>query len=297
MSNKKIAILTGGSSPEREISLESGQNIHNLLLQKGINCELIDYLNIRDLKNLEHFDTVFIAMHGYEGESGSLQKELTRLGIKFTGSNAQGCENTWNKNIFKQLLVQHDLPTPKSLVTADILNYEFPSGFFEDNYFFIKPVADGSSLDTFEISSKQDFESAKMLIKNTSQEFLLEESIKFKEFTVAILQDQVLPVLEIKSPNAFYDYDAKYISDKTIITESALSSAELKAIQNLAMDAFMISGCSGWGRVDILQADNGSFYAIEINTVPGMTSHSLFPKAASLAGISSVMLLEKIMEI
>jgi len=297
MSNKKIAILTGGSSPEREISLESGQNIHNLLLQKGINCELIDYLNIRDLKNLEHFDTVFIAMHGYEGESGSLQKELTRLGIKFTGSNAQGCENTWNKNIFKQLLVQHDLPTPKSLVTADILNYEFPSGFFEDNYFFIKPVADGSSLDTFEISSKQDFESAKMLIKNTSQEFLLEESIKFKEFTVAILQDQVLPVLEIKSPNAFYDYDAKYISDKTIITESALSSAELKAIQNLAMDAFMISGCSGWGRVDILQADNGSFYAIEINTVPGMTSHSLFPKAASLAGISSDMLLEKIMEI
>jgi len=297
MSNKKIAILTGGSSPEREISLESGQNIHNLLLQKGINCELIDYLNIQDLKNLEHFDTVFIAMHGYEGESGSLQKELTRLGIKFTGSNAQGCENTWNKNIFKQLLVQHDLPTPKSLVTADILNYEFPSGFFEDNYFFIKPVADGSSLDTFEISSKQDFESAKMLIKNTSQEFLLEESIKFKEFTVAILQDQVLPVLEIKSPNAFYDYDAKYISDKTIITESALSSAELKAIQNLAMDAFMISGCSGWGRVDILQADNGSFYAIEINTVPGMTSHSLFPKAASLAGISSVMLLEKIMEI
>jgi len=297
MSNKKIAILTGGSSPEREISLESGQNIYNLLLQKGINCELIDYLNIQDLKNLEHFDTVFIAMHGYEGESGSLQKELTRLGIKFTGSNAQGCENTWNKNIFKQLLVQHDLPTPKSLVTADILNYEFPSGFFEDNYFFIKPVADGSSLDTFEISSKQDFESAKMLIKNTSQEFLLEESIKFKEFTVAILQDQVLPVLEIKSPNAFYDYDAKYISDKTIITESALSSAELKAIQNLAMDAFMISGCSGWGRVDILQADNGSFYAIEINTVPGMTSHSLFPKAASLAGISSVMLLEKIMEI
>jgi len=297
MSNKKIAILTGGSSPEREISLESGQNIHNLLLQKGINCELIDYLNIQDLKNLEHFDTVFIAMHGYEGESGSLQKELTRLGIKFTGSNAQGCENTWNKNIFKQLLVQHDLPTPKSLVTADILNYEFPSGFFEDNYFFIKPVADGSSLDTFEISSKQDFESAKMLIKNTSQEFLLEESIKFKEFTVAILQDQVLPVLEIKSPNAFYDYDAKYISDKTIITESALSSAELKAIQNLAMDAFMISGCSGWGRVDILQADNGSFYAIEINTVPGMTSHSLFPKAASLAGISSDMLLEKIMEI
>jgi len=297
MSNKKIAILTGGSSPEREISLESGQNIHNLLLQKGINCELIDYLNIQDLKNLEHFDTVFIAMHGYEGESGSLQKELTRLGIKFTGSNAQGCENTWNKNIFKQLLVQHDLPTPKSLVTADILNYEFPSGFFEDNYFFIKPVADGSSLDTFEISSKQDFESAKMLIKNTSQEFLLEESIKFKEFTVAILQDQVLPVLEIKSPNAFYDYDAKYISDKTIITESALSSAELKAIQNLAMDAFMISGCSGWGRVDILQAHNGSFYAIEINTVPGMTSHSLFPKAASLAGISSDMLLEKIMEI
>ena len=297
MSNKKIAILTGGSSPEREISLESGQNIHNLLLQKGINCELIDYLNIQDLKNLEHFDTVFIAMHGYEGESGSLQKELTRLGIKFTGSNAQGCENTWNKNIFKQLLVQHDLPTPKSLVTADILNYEFPSGFFEDNYFFIKPVADGSSLDTFEISSKQDFESAKMLIKNTSQEFLLEESIKFKEFTVAILQDQVLPVLEIKSPNAFYDYDAKYISDKTIITESALSSAELKAIQNLAMDAFMISGCSGWGRVDILQADNGAFYAIEINTVPGMTSHSLFPKAASLAGISSDMLLEKIMEI
>ena len=297
MSNKKIAILTGGSSPEREISLESGQNIHNLLLQKGINCELIDYLNIQDLKNLEHFDTVFIAMHGYEGESGSLQKELTRLGIKFTGSNAQGCENTWNKNIFKQLLVQHDLPTPKSLVTADILNYEFPSGFFKDNYFFIKPVADGSSLDTFEISSKQDFESAKMLIKNTSQEFLLEESIKFKEFTVAILQDQVLPVLEIKSPNAFYDYDAKYISDKTIITESALSSAELKVIQNLAMDAFMISGCSGWGRVDILQADNGSFYAIEINTVPGMTSHSLFPKAASLAGISSDMLLEKIMEI
>ena len=297
MSDKKIAILTGGSSSEREISLESGQNIHNVLLNKGFNCELIDYLNLEDLKNLESFDRVFIAMHGYEGESGSLQKELTRLGIKFTGSNAEGCENTWNKDIFKQLLIEHDLPTPKSLVTTDILNYEFPSGFFEDNYFFLKPVADGSSLDTFEISSEQDFESAKMLIKNSSQGFLLEESVKYKEFTVAILQDQVLPVLEIKTPNAFYDYDAKYISDKTIITESELGSTEMKAIQDLAMDAFMISGCSGWGRVDILQAEDGSFYAIEINTVPGMTSHSLFPKAASLAGISSDVLLEKIMNI
>ena len=297
MSDKKIAILTGGSSSEREISLESGQNIHNVLLNKGLNCELIDYLDLDDLKNLESFDTVFVAMHGYEGESGCLQQELTRLGIKFTGSNAIGCENTWNKDIFKQLLIEHDLPTPKSLVTTDILNYKFPSGFFKDNYFFLKPVADGSSLDTFEISSERDFESAKMLIKNTSQGFLLEESIKYKEFTVAILQDQVLPVLEIKTPNAFYDYDAKYISDKTIITKSDLGPEEIKAIQNLAMDAFMISGCSGWGRVDILQAEDGSFYAIEINTVPGMTSHSLFPKAASLAGISSDVLLEKIMKI
>lgn len=297
MINISIGVLTGGSSSERLISLESGLNIFNSFIKQGFDCELIDYLDLDDLSKLKRYDKIFIAMHGFEGESGGLQRELSKLGINYTGSNQEGCEKTWNKNTFKNLLREKGLATPVSIIANDILNFDYPKSFFKDNYFFLKPVADGSSIDTFEISSEQDFETAKTLIKNVSQEFLLEEGIKFKEFTVGILDNQILPVLEIKSPNAFYDYDAKYLSNKTIIKKADLNSSENEAIENLAINAFNICGCSGWGRVDILQAKDSSFYAIEINTVPGMTSHSLFPKAASYAGLGFDELVKKIISI
>lgn len=297
MNNLSIAVISGGSSSEKEISIQSGNNIQGSLIDNGINSKLIDFSEVVDLGDLKIFEKVFIAMHGVEGESGNLQSSLETLGIEFTGSRALGCQNTWNKKRFKDLLAKNNLPTPKSLVADDILGLAFPKGYFKNNHFFLKPVAEGSSLDTFEITSPEDFISAKKLIKNSSNSFILEEAIKHKELTVAILGEEVLPVLEIESPNSFYDYHAKYISDKTKIFEANLTDSQTSEIKELAKMAFNITGCSGWGRVDILQRQDGAFFIIEINTVPGMTSHSLFPKAASLAGITFKELVKKIIDL
>lgn len=297
MNNLSIAVISGGSSSEREISIQSGNNIQSSLIDIGIKSELIDFSQVVDLEELKIFEKVFIAMHGVEGESGNLQNTLETLGIKFTGSKSLGCKNTWNKKRFKDILLENNLPTPKSLVTENILGLAFPKGYFKDNHFFLKPIAEGSSLDTFEITSAEDFLSAKKLIKNLSNSFILEEAIKHKELTVAILGGEVLPILEIQSPNSFYDYHAKYISNKTKIFEANLTNSQTREIKELAKTAFDITGCSGWGRVDILQRQDGAFFIIEINTVPGMTSHSLFPKAASLNGITFKELINKILDL
>lgn len=290
---KKIIILYGGSSSEREVSIKSGEGIFQACQDLGYDTKLVDLNNISDLNSLKEFDIVFIALHGFEGESGTLQKNLDEMGISYTGSSYDACKNTWNKSKFKNILESKSIPTPRgfSIKTFD-KEIQSPFSIFKEKYgeeikeLFLKPEEDGSSIDIFQIKSLADLSKSVLSAKNTDRGFLFEESINHREFTVSILNNKCLPILEIKTENSFYDYDAKYISNSTQLIEADFKKELKKEIEDLSLGAFKALGCSGWGRVDLLQDKEGKFYILEINTVPGMTNHSCVPKSAALAGIS-----------
>ena len=289
---KKIAVICGGSSPEREISLQSGNGVGNALIELGYQTSIIDFQDLNDFSILKNYDLVFIALHGFEGEGGDLQERLDTLGIKYTGSKSVGCKNTWNKAKCKNILFQNDVSSPKAVVSSSLDNEDFnPFTEFEKEFgykknLFMKPSEDGSSIDIYKISNIDDFISARMSCVDKSREFIFEEEIKGKEYTLTIINNECFPPIEIQTNNDFYDYDAKYISDDTILDQVKLSDNELNIINDIALRAFHALKCSGWARVDIIQDINGDFNVIEINTVPGMTSHSCVPKSASFMGLS-----------
>ena len=290
---KNIVVLYGGSSSEREVSLQSGNRVYDALIDLGHEVFLIDLNEIEDLEHLKQHDLVFIALHGHEGESGQLQKKLDELNILYTGSGYLACSNTWNKSSFKDILEKESLPTPRGF-SVNKLHDDIQSPFeiFHEKYnieikdLFLKPEEDGSSIDIFEISSKNDLINAIQLASNPDRAFIFEEAIKYKEYTVSIINNKCLPILEIKTNNSFYDYDAKYLSNDTQLIEANLNKSEKEIVTHLSIKAFNAFNCSGWARVDILQDTHGSFYILEINTVPGMTSHSCLPRSAELNGIS-----------
>ena len=219
---KNIVVLYGGSSSEREVSLQSGNRVYDALIDLGHEVFLIDLNELRDLEHLKQHDLVFIALHGHEGESGQLQKKLDELNILYTGSGYLACSNTWNKSSFKDILEKESLPTPRGF-SVNKLHDDIQSPFeiFHEKYnieikdLFLKPEEDGSSIDIFEISSKNDLINAIQLASNPDRAFIFEEAIKYKEYTVSIINNKCLPILEIKTNNSFYDYDAKYLSNDT----------------------------------------------------------------------------------
>ena len=288
----KIAVICGGSSPEREVSINSGNGVNDALLQLGFKSNLIDYSQIQDFNDLYEYELIFIALHGFEGENGELQAKLDKMNIIFTGSKSLSCRNTWNKNLCKKILNENFINTPNSILLNNLQNCSnnpfdsFQSKFGYKPNLFMKPCEDGSSIDIFKISNVEDYKKAKLNCLNLEREFIFEEEIVGKEFTVTIIGNQCYPVIEIKTQNDFYDYDAKYISDDTILDQAKLSDNELNIINDIALRAFHALKCSGWARVDIIQDKNGNFNVIEINTVPGMTSHSCVPKSASFMGLS-----------
>jgi D-alanine-D-alanine ligase len=300
---KSIVVLYGGASSERDISLESGKGIYEAIDQLGYFVKLKDYNNLEKLEDLKKYDLVFIALHGFEGESGILQKNLDNLGILYTGSKYLSCKNTWNKSKFKDILESALIPTPRGFSVERIhSNMQSPFDKFHKEYnediknLFLKPEEDGSSVDIFEVNCESDLEIAIRDAQNPNRAFIFEESIKFKEFTVSILDNKCLPIIEIKTTNNFYDYDAKYISDTTQLIEADLDEKNKNKIHDMALNAFKELGCIKWGRVDILQDKNQHLYILEINTVPGMTSHSCFPRAAEISGISYKELVQIIIE-
>jgi len=299
---KSIVVLYGGASSERDISLESGKGIYEAIDQLGYFVKLKDYNNLEKLEDLKKYDLVFIALHGFEGESGILQKNLDNLGILYTGSKYLSCKNTWNKSKFKDILESALIPTPRGFSVERIhSNMQSPFNKFYKEYneeiknLFLKPEEDGSSVDIFEVNCESDLEIAIRDAQNPNRAFIFEESIKFKEFTVSILDNKCLPIIEIKTTNNFYDYDAKYISETTQI-EADLDKKNKNKIHDMALNAFKELGCVKWGRVDILQDKNQHLYILEINTVPGMTSHSCLPRAAEISGISYKELVQIIIE-
>jgi D-alanine-D-alanine ligase len=299
----KVAVICGGSSAEREISLISGRAVKDSLEEVGIQVLLVDFTSLQKLPDLSGYEIAFIALHGHEGEGGDLQNFLSKKNIKFTGSGQSACSKTWNKKLCKEVLSFNKIATPKWMVINN-LHEAFLHNGLENLYhsavsivgkeFFVKPAEEGSSIDIFKISNLSNFEEAIAKCTNANREFIFETLIEGKEITVSVLDGQCLPPIEINTTNKFYDYDAKYISNNTSLNEANLGEAELKEIKKMALNAFNALDCFGWARIDFMQNRDGKFFIIEINSAPGMTSHSCVPKAAELKNISYVQLVKKI---
>ena len=299
---KRIAVLYGGSSSEREISLSSGQGVYAALCEIGYQCQLIDYKNLKDLNELKNYDFVFIALHGFEGEGGELQKDLDDLNILYSGSKSEACRKTWNKGLTKKILKANNIDTP-SFIELEKFDPEIDRNKIKDAFFdlfqpndnlFLKPNEDGSSVDIFIIHNEDSIKKAYEKCSNPHRSFLIEEYIDGREITVTVIGKDCFPPIEIITNNEFYDYDAKYISNETLHIEANLSLSELNDIKLISKKVFDVLDCKGWARIDFLQDKQGNFYVIEVNTVPGMTEHSNVPKSGSLIGLSYNEVVQKI---
>ena len=230
-------------------------------------------------------------MHGEEGESGILQSKMDKAGIDYTGSGFEACKNSWDKEICKNILRQNNLPTPDFSVYKTFQEIIESKNKIEEQFqegVFIKPCKEGSSIDIIKVTdfSKSDLEKIKVDLVDRERKFLVERFIEGREFTVGFLNDHILEPLEIITKREFYDYEAKYDDDETQIIKADLDENDLDTLKEIAKSCFNVFGLSRWGRVDILQDQRGNFFVLELNTVPGMTDHSLFPYAASLKGFS-----------
>ena len=292
----KIAVLYGGSSGEREVSIESCKRVHDAIIELGYECKKFDINDVDDLNTLTNFDFIFIALHGEEGESGVLQKQLESIGLPYTGSNAESCSRSWNKSISKDLIRKNGMKTPDSIQINNSLNFKRSYEDIPFDHFFIKPSMDGSSVNIFEIKNENEYKVTIKKLNTLNGPFILEEAIKFKEYTVTIIGELVLPPIEIKTSNSFYDYEAKYISDDTDLVEAKYSDEWLDNIKNFAKNSYQSLGCSGWARVDILEDKDGHFYFLELNSSPGMTSHSCVPKSGEFMGLTYNEIVQKIID-
>jgi len=285
----RVAVLFGGNSAERAISLRSGNAILNALLRQGIDAIAIDP-KVDDLVDLKrkNIDRVFIALHGRGGEDGTIQGFLATLDIPFTGSDVMSSAIAMDKSKTKQIWQSLNLPTADYQI---IVKDDFNQGQAKDILAYlsgkaiVKPVNEGSSIGMAKV------ETAEQLIAALSDAFkfdnrvLLETWITGQEFTVSILNGEILPAIRMHTEHAFYDYQAKYQSgDTEYYCPCGLEQSSLDELNMLSINAFKAIGCSGWGRVDVMRDQAGKWYLLEVNTVPGMTETSLVPKAAKQAG-------------
>ena len=274
----------GGYSAEREISLKSGQAVYEALVANNIDCFAFD-LTQDNLELLweKDFDKAFIVLHGRGGEDGFIQSQLENRGIPYTGSDSLSSELCMNKSITKEVWQQHLLPLSPSIVaskshTPDTINIPLP--------WAVKPISEGSSIGISKVTNTSELDAALTLAWQYS-DALIEHWIEGSEYTVAILNGKTLPSVKIVADNEFYDYDSKYFSNDTqYLCPADLSDEEESYLQTIAMEAFKATGASGWGRVDFIISNDKTPYILEINTVPGMTSHSLVPMAAKAKGIN-----------
>ena len=279
-----VAVLLGGQSAEREISLQSGKAVMAALSAQNISAVAIDTADEQWLaKVAENYQHVFIALHGGEGEDGTVQGALENIGVTYTGSGVEASAMAMNKMSCKYLWQGIDLPTPKfAELTADT---NWPGVIDEWQKVIVKPAHEGSSIGMSIATTAEELKNAFAQACQFDQAVLAEQWVSGREFTVAILGDQPLPAIELVTDHSFYDYDAKYLADDTqYLCPCDLTLEKQQELQQLALQAFKSVGCQGWGRVDVMQDQQGNFYLLEVNTVPGMTDHSLVPMAAKAAG-------------
>ncbi len=281
----KVAVLFGGNSGEREVSLKSGQAVLDALLTKGVQAEAFDPAS-RAVSDLSDYARAFIVLHGRGGEDGQIQGLLEWMNIPYTGSGVLASALGMDKVRTKQLWKGIGLPTaPYRLLDA---NTDFDSVVAELGLpLIVKPVHEGSSVGMSKVERQEQLEPAYQAASHHDAIVMAEAWITGREFTVAMLNGQALPVIRLEPPAdvAFYDYDAKYIRNDTQYgIPSGLSDAEEKELRSLAVQAFNAVGATGWGRIDAMQDEQGRFWLLEVNTVPGMTDHSLVPMAAKAVG-------------
>lgn len=283
----KVAVLMGGWSAERAVSLNSGQAVLDALRSAGVDAHGIDVRRdsvIRDLQD-GGFARVFNILHGPGGEDGVMQGLLEVLGLPYTGSGVMASALAMDKLRSKQLLEGAGIPTPAWLVLEEDFDAEYVAATLGLPV-MIKPALEGSSIGMSKVVDSSGLEQAWQDAAQYAGAVLAERWIEGREYTVAILGDMPLPVIRLETPRDFYDYAAKYQTDDTrYLCPCGLAAEEERRLQRLALAAFAALGARGWGRVDILCDERGTPFVIELNTVPGMTDHSLVPMAARAAGL------------
>jgi D-alanine-D-alanine ligase len=293
----KVAVLLGGKSAEREISLMSGNNVLEGLRKAGVDAHAFDPAQ-RDLLELKRqgFERVFIALHGRYGEDGTVQGALELMGIPYTGSGVMASALCMDKLRTKLVWLATGLPTPRyEVITADsdwtaVANtLGLP--------LIVKPAHEGSTLGLTKVAHASDLPAAYQQAASYDRLVLAEEFVEGEELTAGFVGDQALPLIRIEAPQGKYDYQSKYFSDETkYVCPCGLPQAEERRIQDLVMRSACVLGCSGWGRGDLIRRPDGSVWLLEMNTSPGMTGHSLVPMAAKVAGISFEQLVVRILE-
>lgn len=305
----KIAVLCGGISSEREISLRSGTNCFNALKKLGyINTVLLDIKSASDLFNLKgKTEIAFLITHGKFGEDGGIQGILEWLKIPYTGSSLLASAVSMDKRLTKQIAKAALIQTPdgilitKSNITKSNISNAWQNLSKKHGAVFLKPRDDGSSVNTFKIKSLSELEDKIKNIDLSSQDYLIEEYISGRELTVSIIETEkgfiVLPILELKPKNEFYDYTAKYTKGMTeFILPAKLENNIKENIDDISLKIFSEIGCSSFGRVDYILENNKNPYLLEINSLPGMTDTSDLPAQAKAAGIEYDNLVEIILK-
>ena len=293
----KVAVLLGGTSSEREISLLTGDAVHQALLRKGVSAHRIDpAADFPGALLRGAFDRVWIALHGGHGENGTMQGLLACLGLPFTGSGVLGSAIAMDKLRTKQLLVASGVPTPKYRVLVGERDFG-PAVADLGLPLIVKPAAEGSSIGMTKVQRAEDLPHAWATAARFGGEVFAEQWVQGAEFTAAVLHGHVLPMIRIEAQAVFYDYQAKYFSDVTrYICPCGLAPDTERRFAAVVLAAFNAVAASGWGRVDFMVGADGQPMVLEINTIPGMTSHSLVPKAAAAAGIGFDELVWQILE-
>ena len=293
----KVAVLLGGKTAEREVSLKSGAMVLAALREAGVDAHPFDpsERGLQDLMD-ERFARAFIALHGRFGEDGTVQGALEFLGLAYTGSGVLGSALAMDKRRSKLLWQATGIPTPPHEVlsaNSDLCAIAQRLGL----PIMVKPASEGSSVGMSKVREAGQLEEAYALAVNYDRMVIAEKFIEGMELTAGILGTSALPLIRLETPRDFYDYDAKYLRDDTrYILPCGLPEGKERELQQLCLEAFDALGCGGWGRVDLMLDAAGTPWLLEVNTAPGMTDHSLVPMAARAVGLSYADLCLKILE-
>jgi D-alanine-D-alanine ligase len=283
----KVAVLLGGKSAEREVSLKSGGMVLKALRSRGVDAHAFDPAQ-RSLEELvrEKFERAFIALHGRFGEDGTVQGVLEWLGIPYTGSGVLASALAMDKLRTKRIWGAEKLPTPAYELLSEDTNFRIAARRLGVPL-MVKPASEGSSIGMSKVRAAAALEEAYRLAARYDRVVIAEQFIDGIELTGAILGERALPLIKLETPRDFYDYEAKYLADDTrYIVPCGLPAKKERELQELCLEAFRALGCSGWGRHDLMLGKRGRPYLLEVNTSPGMTDHSLVPMAARAVGLS-----------
>ncbi len=284
--NFRIGVLAGGPSSEREVSLKSGDAVFKALDAEKFNVVFLDIKGNEDIKTLikdNFIEAVFIALHGKFGEDGTVQRLLDEIDVPYTGSGPEASRLALDKIASRLIFLSNNIPSPEFRLfnknSSKALDLCFPV--------VVKPQFEGSSIGLSIVDNQSDLDAAKDLAFKYGDNVLIEKYVNGRELTVGVLNDNVLPVVEIKPKSKFYDYNAKYSrTDTEYIVPAQLSVEDFRSAQAIARSAHNSLGCRQFSRVDMILDDRHNFYVLEVNTIPGFTSRSLFPKAANAFGLS-----------